>query len=146
MDDFFRFSKKLGFGFSWSTLLWYRCYYPHRSRDALSPVCGIFCFKTFFSFMDAVLKLMFEYQAVFCHKCFKKNPNIWKLFLYSSTVPYSLLRKIYFLSIYTRRYGPLRGPTSRSCGGLRPSAKAFFLPKKSLLCCFGPFLAIFGVQ
>ena len=28
----------------WSTLLWHRCYYPHRSRDALSPVCGIlFC-------------------------------------------------------------------------------------------------------
>ena len=21
---------------------WYRCYYPHRSRDALSPVCMIF--------------------------------------------------------------------------------------------------------
>ena len=31
-----------GFGYSWSTLLWYQCYYPHRSRDALSPVCGIF--------------------------------------------------------------------------------------------------------
>ena len=30
------------FGYSWSTLLWYRCYYPRRSRDALSPVCGIF--------------------------------------------------------------------------------------------------------
>ena len=27
----------------WSTLLWHRCYYPHRSRDVLSPVCGIFC-------------------------------------------------------------------------------------------------------
>ena len=26
----------------WSTLLWHRCYYPHRSRDALYPVCGIF--------------------------------------------------------------------------------------------------------
>ena len=26
----------------WFTLLWHRCYYPHRSRDALSPVCGIF--------------------------------------------------------------------------------------------------------
>ena len=26
----------------WSTLLWHRCYDPHRSRDALSPVCGIF--------------------------------------------------------------------------------------------------------
>ena len=26
----------------WSTLLWHLCYYPHRSRDALSSVCGIF--------------------------------------------------------------------------------------------------------
>ena len=31
-------------GYSWSTLLWHRCYYPHRLRDALSPVCGIFSF------------------------------------------------------------------------------------------------------
>ena len=29
----------------WSTLLWHWCYYPHRSRDALSPVCGIFIFE-----------------------------------------------------------------------------------------------------
>ena len=29
----------------WSTLLWHRCYYPHRSRDALSPVCGIFSLR-----------------------------------------------------------------------------------------------------
>ena len=36
------FQKIWVFGYSWSTLLWYRCYYPHRSRDALSPVCGIF--------------------------------------------------------------------------------------------------------
>ena len=36
------FQKNWVFGYSWSTLLWYRCYYPHRSRDALSPVCGIF--------------------------------------------------------------------------------------------------------
>ena len=28
----------------WSTLLWHRCYYPHWSRDALPPVCGIFLF------------------------------------------------------------------------------------------------------
>ena len=27
-----------------SRIFWYRCYYLHRSRDALSPVCGIFCF------------------------------------------------------------------------------------------------------
>ena len=30
------------FGYSCSTLLWYWCYFLHRSRDALSPVCGIF--------------------------------------------------------------------------------------------------------
>ena len=26
-----------------SRVFWYWCYYPHRSRDALSPVCRIFC-------------------------------------------------------------------------------------------------------
>ena len=36
------FQKNLVFGYSWSTLLWYWCYYPHQSRDAVSPVCGIF--------------------------------------------------------------------------------------------------------
>ena len=25
-----------------SRIFWYRGYYPHRSRDALSPICGIF--------------------------------------------------------------------------------------------------------
>ena len=46
----------------------------------------------------------------------------------------------------TRRYGPLRGPTSSSCGGLRPRLFLPFGQKKSFSCCFGPFLAIFGVQ
>ena len=40
MDDFFRFFI-FPFFFLYS-LLSYRCYHPHRSRDALSPVCGIF--------------------------------------------------------------------------------------------------------
>ena len=40
--------KKRVFGYSWSTLLWYRCYYPHRSRDAMSPVCGIFLLHAIF--------------------------------------------------------------------------------------------------
>ena len=39
---FFVGQKNCVLGYSWSTLLWYRCYYPHRSRDALSPLCGIF--------------------------------------------------------------------------------------------------------
>ena len=33
----------------------------------------------------------------------------------------------------TRRYGPLRGPTSSSCGGLRPSTEGFFLLQKKIL-------------
>ena len=42
---FFRFQKNWVFGYFWSTLLWYRCFYPHRLRDALSPVSRIFFFK-----------------------------------------------------------------------------------------------------
>ena len=44
---------------------------------------------------------------------------------------------------FTRRYGPLRGPTSSSCGWLWPSAEAFFAlrAKKELIVLFGP---IFG--
>ena len=38
------FQKIWVFGYSWSTLLCYWCYYPHQSRDALSPVCGIFIY------------------------------------------------------------------------------------------------------
>ena len=41
----------------------------------------------------------------------------------------------------TRRYGPLCGPTSSSCGGLRPLAEAFFGQKKELIMLFWP---IFG--
>ena len=38
----------MSFWYSWSTLLWYRCYYPHRSRDALSAVCKIFLHSSSF--------------------------------------------------------------------------------------------------
>ena len=36
------FQKNWVLGYFWSTLMWYRCYYPHWSRDALSPVRVIF--------------------------------------------------------------------------------------------------------
>ena len=49
------FQKIWVFGYSWSTLLWYRCYYPHRSRDALSPVCGIFYILVQFSLVECGL-------------------------------------------------------------------------------------------
>ena len=76
--------------------------------------------------------------------------NVWG-YISSTLTKESYKRKFYsyiFSSIITRRYSPLRGLTSSSCWGLRPLAEAFFAlrAKKSLLCCFGPFLAIFGVQ
>ena len=45
----------------------------------------------------------------------------------------------------TRRYSPLRGLTSSSCGGLRPSAEAFFALrlKKDILTLFVPILGHF---
>ena len=39
--------KKVCFSANFALLAgfyWYRCYYPHWSRDALSPVCGSFFF------------------------------------------------------------------------------------------------------
>ena len=38
----FFFCFFLVFVYFWSTLLWYRCYYPHWSRDSMSPLCRIF--------------------------------------------------------------------------------------------------------
>ena len=49
------------------------------------------------------------------------------------------------LLCYTIRYGPLRGPTSSYCGGLRPSAEAFLAlrAKKELITLFWPIFGIF---
>ena len=44
---FLFFKKNQLLGYSWFTLMWHWCYYLHRSRDALSPVCGIFFTPTF---------------------------------------------------------------------------------------------------
>ena len=38
---FFVFQKSWVFWYSRSTLMWHQCYYPHWSRDSMSPVCGI---------------------------------------------------------------------------------------------------------
>ena len=43
-----------------SRFVWYRCYYPHRSRDPLSPVYGIFFYFIFFIYLKSnlVFKLL----------------------------------------------------------------------------------------
>ena len=47
--------------------------------------------------------------------------------------------------LIAKRYSPLRGLTSSSCGGLRPSAEAFFAlrAKKELIILFWPIFGIF---
>ena len=48
----------------WSDLLWHRCYYPHRSRDALSPVCGIFFTQTWFEPKNVLPKKVHKLQKI----------------------------------------------------------------------------------
>ena len=64
---FFRISKKMGFVYSWSTLLWYQCYYRHWSRDALSLVFKI-CFIVWVKSVTIKQK----------KKLYKKTPKIQK--------------------------------------------------------------------
>ena len=52
-----------GFGYSWSTLLWHQCYYPHRSRDALSPVCRIF-YVSFHVKNNAILNKIMGFTVI----------------------------------------------------------------------------------
>ena len=73
------FEKIRVLGYSWSTLLWYRCYYPHRSRDALSPVCGIFDSK----FMQQNWANVFFYTFS-KHTKVKMNTGVVKIILYFS--------------------------------------------------------------
>ena len=49
--NFSVFQKNQDFGYSWSTLLWYQCYYLHQLGDALSPACGIFSNNFFFTIL-----------------------------------------------------------------------------------------------
>ena len=49
-----------------SRIFWYWCYYPHRSRDALTPVSRIFFF-TIFTYSEAILSLNISID------CFQPN-------------------------------------------------------------------------
>ena len=55
------FQKNRVLGYSWSTLLWHRCNYLYRSRDALSPVCGILKFL-FINFFFIFFLIMARYR------------------------------------------------------------------------------------
>ena len=73
------FQKNWVLRYSWSTLLWYRCYYPHRSRDALSPVCGIF-FQTISHVWDSVFYQSSKtVSALDTPSCNFSEPGFWIL-------------------------------------------------------------------
>ena len=66
-------------GYSWSTRLWYCCYYPHQSRDALSPVCRFFYFNFyFFSIINSFPKCFYTFQVIvfFFNKRYKDIKHI----------------------------------------------------------------------
>ena len=58
------FQKVWVFRYSWSTLIWCRCYYPHWLRDALSTVCGIFMLWLCISKHFSAPRLYFELLAI----------------------------------------------------------------------------------
>ena len=72
------------FGYSWSTLLWYRCYYPHRSRDSLSPVCRIFKESALGQFFHRVAMSVYVpvYISVYIYVPFSCNFFAWKNWSY----------------------------------------------------------------
>ena len=81
---FFRFSKNRVSVSSWSTLLWYQCYYPHWLRDALSPVCGTFSLSpTNKTFTVLVLKKLNNETKIANYGLhyFEMYPNAFFLFL-----------------------------------------------------------------
>ena len=83
------FSKKSGFGV-FLVHPTVRCYYPHWSRDALSPVCGIFqnfLFHQSFFFRTMFFFIKQKFHHIFCHL----QKNLSQNFLLSLLSLWSLL-------------------------------------------------------
>ena len=80
------------FVYSWSTLLWYRCYYPHRSKDSMSPVHGIF-FDYFYIFwwshsMEGLLSTgpTLSYLETRQVAQLEKDPHQWNFTIWKSSL------------------------------------------------------------
>ena len=75
--------KNWVFGYSWSTLLWYWCYYPHRSRDALSPVAIVFAelLTTVSPLLFLAVPVQWTFTMAFEAQPFdlQKTSFIWKI-------------------------------------------------------------------
>ena len=88
------FQKNRVLGYSWSTLLWHRCYYPHQSRDALSPVCGIFHYWLFVFFIKKSKKTR------------KKKKKIWNTLLHVRHQVWHLFGSLWVRGVHWHHLGP----------------------------------------
>ena len=52
---------------------WYWCLYLHRSRDSVYPVCGIFTFFSYLSWVSSSCWLVSKYCPSFCNICFQQH-------------------------------------------------------------------------
>ena len=84
---------------------WYGCYYPHRSRELVSPVCGIFINKTENVILHAVMSAIADHLgamiSVNC-KTFKPKEKTIKNTTTKTEIGRSL--KIYWLILITKTF------------------------------------------
>ena len=79
--------------------------------------------------------------------CLKTDISDYISYFDLITIPQKAKMSIPLFFERTRRYGPLRRPTSSSCSELQPLAKAFFAlgAKKELILLFWPILGLLVV-
>ena len=59
--------------------MWYWCYYRHQSKDALSPICGIFFFFPLVWRYDFLHFTAVSYSFLHCHWCNSSTASTMKL-------------------------------------------------------------------
>ena len=97
--------KKVSYSVNFALLaefFWYWCYYPHRSRDALSPVCGIFDQKFNFLLLLSSVALRTNQNTFLCWKIhFEASFTVYWFFFYKCKLwgqpPFLFGKKVYIL-------------------------------------------------
>ena len=124
---------------------------PFRQNQAILLISIFSCHGTKLAhlvFLHILIELIFQENNFFTLIA----PKFYRFIQVFLNVTFLFICKYRFLYIWiilgdvlamifscTRRCGPLRGPSSSSCGGLRPLAEAFFCPwgkKRSFYVCF----------
>ena len=111
------------FGYSLSTLLLYRCYYPHRSRDLMSRVCRLFLYcitpnptKLYCTILlyTALPHTLIKFAALICFA--QPSMALHCNLLHCTSMPYSALHPPTHLAVSDsptdqQQHKSLQGPT-----------------------------------